>query len=533
MQPHDFTWIFALGIVGSICDAFGIGANDVANSFASSISSGSLTLVQACIVASFTEFLGALLLGASTSETIKGGILDVKEFAPQPELLMLAMLCALIGSATWVISASKYGFPVSTTHSIVAGIMGTGIAAFGGGAITWGYDGVAKIITSWFISPAVAGIATAIIYLPTRYFILESPNSFKRGVLAIPIYFFCTALVGSFFIIYKAVPSDKKGSLSDGAIVGISFGVAAAVTAFGWFFFVPWVKRRVTGKEDLRWYHMPVVYFVKHRPMPPAPEPEPSSPHELGSGSNLEIEEKVAVSTKHCEDPDAAAQQEDAASDNVPWHTKMLRKIKYYALYGVKQDVRNLDNEKMAAIHGAAKRFDDDTEYLFSFLQVITACLASFAHGSNDVANAAGPISAIYDTWKTAVVDVDGKSDVPKWVLAMAGGGIVLGLLTLGHRVMRRVGNGITYLTPSRGFSAELGASLTVLTASQIGLPVSTTHCLVGAVTAVGLCNGSFRALNWKTLGMCMVSWLITLPVAGLIAGLIFAFASNAPNKLF
>ncbi|KAJ2010927.1 hypothetical protein IWW57_006784, partial [Coemansia sp. S610] len=111
MNPHDFTWIFALGIVGSISDAFGIGANDVANSFASSVSSGSLTLAQACIIAIFTEFLGAFLLGSNTSETIKGGILSVELFAPQPEILMLGMLCALVGSAVWVIYASKKGIP--------------------------------------------------------------------------------------------------------------------------------------------------------------------------------------------------------------------------------------------------------------------------------------------------------------------------------------------------------------------------------------------------------------------------------------
>ncbi|KAJ2113323.1 hypothetical protein GGH17_006375, partial [Coemansia sp. RSA 788] len=190
MVPYDFTWIFALGIVTSICDAYGIGANDVSNSFASSISSGSLSMMQACIIASFTEFLGAFLLGAETTETIKGGILSAELFVPQPELMMLAMLCALVGSASWVIFASKIGAPVSSTHAIVGGLIGTGIAAFGGGAIKWTFDGVGKIILSWFVSPIVSGIITSLIYLPTRYFILENPNSLKRGILAIPIYFF-------------------------------------------------------------------------------------------------------------------------------------------------------------------------------------------------------------------------------------------------------------------------------------------------------------------------------------------------------
>ncbi|KAJ2080289.1 hypothetical protein H4R24_003164 [Coemansia sp. RSA 988] len=536
MDPFDFTWIFALGIVSSICDAYGIGANDVANAFASSVSSGSLTMIQACIIASFTEFLGAFLLGSSTAETIKGGILSVDRFSDQPELLMLGMLCALIGSATWVIFASRYGIPVSTTHSIVGAIIGVGISAFGGDAIQWGYSGVAKIITSWFVSPVVAGIVTAIIYLPTRFFVLESPNSLNRGIRAIPIYFFCTALIGAFYIIYKGVPETDSDKLPIGAIVGISFGVAAAVTAFSWFFFVPWLKRRVVGKENLRWYHLFVIHFVKHRPMPPPEEPTPSPEATSGmeSGCRSEIEEKSIKGAQQCDDfdPSTNDQQNDDTVNKKPWYIKLLQLIKRYALHGVTQDVRNLNNDKMTAIHNAAKKFDDDTEYLFSFLQVITACLASFAHGSNDVANAAGPIASIYDVWKTGKVDVTGESPVPSWILAMAGGAIVLGLLTLGYCVMRRLGNGVTYLSPSRGFSAELGTSLTVLTASQIGLPVSTTHCIVGAVASIGLCNGSVRAVNWKTLGWCFLSWMITLPVVGLISGLLFAFASNAPNNL-
>ncbi|KAJ2320305.1 hypothetical protein GGI00_006254, partial [Coemansia sp. RSA 2681] len=208
-------------------------------------------------------------------------------------------------------------------------------------------------------------------------------------------------------------------------------------------------------------------------------------------------------------------------------------RLKYYILRGVKKDVRNLNNKKLANVHEAARKFDDDTEYLFSFLQIITACLASFSHGSNDVANAAGPIASIYDIWKTAEVDASGKAPIPMWILAMAGVAIDVGLLTFGYHVMRKLGNGVTYLSPSRGFSAELGTSLTVLTASKIGLPVSTTHCITGAITAIGLCNGNFRALNWKMLMWCFLSWIITLPVAGLVAGLLFAFGANAPNKLF
>ncbi|KAJ2365963.1 hypothetical protein IW150_006073, partial [Coemansia sp. RSA 2607] len=434
------------------------------------------------------------------------------------------------------------GMPVSTTHSIIGAVIGVGISAFGGGAIQWGYSGVAKIITSWFVSPIAAGIVTAIIYLPTRFFVLESPNSLERGIRAIPIYFFVTALIGSFYIIYKGAPGTDASSLSIGTIIGICFGVATGISAFSWFFFVKWLRRRVVGKENVRWYHIFVIHFVKYRPSPsplsPASVTNSSTDAEITGAieSGADCDAKLSAYAKNVDqdlDDDVESSEEHKSESLASKLLRLLQKIKYYALRGVRKDVRNLDNKDLANVHDAAKKFDDDTEYLFSFLQVITACFASFSHGSNDVANAAGPISSIYDIWKTARVDISGTAPVPTWVLAMAGAAIDLGLITYGYHVMRRLGNGVTYLSPSRGFSAELGTSLTVLTASKIGLPVSTTHCITGAITAIGLCNGNFRALNWKMLAWCFLSWIFTLPIAGLIGGLLFAFGSNAPNKLF
>ncbi|KAJ1948643.1 hypothetical protein FBU59_001498 [Linderina macrospora] len=531
MEIHDYTWIFVVGIIAACADAFGIGANDVANSFASSVSSGSLTLAQACIIAVFTEFLGAFLLGSNTAETIKSGIMDVKLFVPQPELMMLGMLCAVAGSAIWVLTASKFGMPVSTTHSIVGAIIGVGIAAFGGDAIKWDYSGVAKIVTSWFVSPVAAGIVTAIIYMPTKIFVLKSVNSLERGIKAIPIYFFITSLISAFYLIYKGAPGTKASKMSTGTIVGISFGVAAGVTALAWVLFVPWLRRRVVGKENVRWFHIPIIHFVKPRPSIPAPE---EIPGELENGEGKDIQEKLTATGKTIEAESAGTAQSDTEAEFQEQSRvkSIFTKVTDLALRGVRKDVRNLDNKKLESVHEAAQKFDGDTEYLFSFLQVITACLASFSHGSNDVANAAGPIAAIYDIWRTAEVDPKGKAEVPSWILAMAGAAIDLGLLTYGYHVMRKLGNGVTYLSPSRGFSAELGTSLTVLTASKIGLPVSTTHCITGAITSIGLCNGSWRALNWKMLSWCFLSWIVTLPVAGVLAGLLFAYGKNAPTQM-
>ncbi|KAL7314036.1 hypothetical protein PS15m_007695 [Mucor circinelloides] len=558
MEIHEYTWIFAVGMVVAFADAFGIGANDVANSFATSVSSGSLTLVQACIVACFTEFLGAVLLGAETAETIKGGILSIEHYVQQPEMLMLAMFCALCGSATWVLTASRFGWPVSTTHSIVGAIIGVGIAAFGGNSIDWGFSGeftgVAQIITSWFLSPIAAGVVAAIIYMITKYAILRRVESFKWGIRLVPVYFFFTAGIEAFYIIYKA-PGGGSKTMSIGTIVGIAIGVAAVCAAFGQFCFCPWVVRKIKGRESLKLYHMFYIFLVKKQPtieeLSEAENRVNSRPASIRSGAHLDDEAavdnevltpgEVNEKLKQLNSDAEIAQNENIVSAvNTPenkgnWFTAKATQYKAkavaFAMNGLRQDVRNLDNDKLAHVHANAELFEDDAEYLFSFLQVITACMASFAHGSNDVSNAVGPISSIYEVWSTGQVDVAGKVPIPIWILVYGGVAIDFGLAIMGYRVMRAMGNNITYFTPSRGFCAELSAALTVLTCSQIGLPVSTTHCITGASAAIGLCNtNGWKAVNWKMLAWCWFSWFLTLPAAGLVAGLLFALLANAPK---
>ncbi|KAG2198591.1 hypothetical protein INT47_001038 [Mucor saturninus] len=535
MEIHDFTWIFAVGMVVAFMDAYGIGANDVANSFATSVSSGSLTLGQACIIACFTELLGAILLGANTAETIKGGILSIDHYVAQPEMLMLAMLCALVGSATWVLTACKFGWPVSSTHSIVGAIIGTGIAAFGADSITWGWDGVAQIIASWLISPIAAGIVAAIIYSITKYAILRQVESFKWGIRLVPVYFFFTAFIEAFYIFLEApgLGEDNLGGM--GGVVGIAAGIAVFFAAFGQFFFCPWVVRRVKGRESIKWFHMFVIPWVAKRPTIDEVDVEEHADARPASVRSQSGEIAEVITPANEKKLNEVMLQENVAEPfpvkKNGWLTSMKDKVVDAALSGVRQDVRNLENNDLAKVHASAEIFEDDAEYLFSFLQIITACMASFAHGSNDVSNAIGPISSIYEIWSTAAIDVSGTVGIPVWILVYGGVAIDVGLMTMGYRVMRSMGNNITFFTPSRGFCAELSAALTVLTCSKIGLPVSTTLCITGASAAIGLCNtNGYKAVNWKMLGWCGISWVITLPCAGLVAGLLFALCSNAPK---
>jgi PiT family inorganic phosphate transporter len=171
---------------------------------------------------------------------------------------------------------------------------------------------------------------------------------------------------------------------------------------------------------------------------------------------------------------------------------------------------------------------DDDrfanVEKVFAILMVFTACAMAFAHGSNDVANAVGPMAAAIATIKSGAITA--KSTMPSWILLAGGIGIVVGLATFGYKVMATIGKKITELTPSRGFAAELGASCTVVLASGIGLPISTTHTLVGAVLGVGLARG-IAALNLRMVGNIFTSWVITLP-AGAILSIIFFYVFKA-----
>ncbi|KAI9489749.1 phosphate transporter [Zychaea mexicana] len=542
MNPYDFTWIFGVGMVVAFTDAYGIGANDVANSFASSISSGSLSLVQAVIIACFTEFLGALLLGSGVTSTIKDGIIDITLFDGTPEMLMMGMMCALIGSSTWVLTATRFGWPVSTTHSIIGAVCGFGIAGYGGGAVDWTWNGIIQIVVSWFLSPCLAGVVAAIIYLITKYAVLRQVDSVKWGLRLVPVYFFVTVTIAVFYICFKA-PGAKEAGLEISHIVGIAFGCGGAIGIYMAVFLCPWLKRVVIDREDVKWYHIPVIWWVpKQRSIEEGLEAARKELEEAEANAQLpkaDDEEKVAgdhVSDKLATTEDVHVESSSAAEQAPP---KTLRerfheikeRVLAVVLHGLRQDVRNLNNDKLKKMHEAAEIYDDDVEFMFSYLQILTAIVASFAHGSNDVSNAIGPLATIFEIWQTGAVAEE--ASVPVWILVYGGAAIDIGLATMGYRLMRAMGNNITRLTPSRGFAAELGAALTVLTASQLELPVSTTHCIVGATVGVGLCNGNLRAVNWKMLALTMLGWVCTLPAAGLVSGLIYAFCAYGPSFVY
>ena len=407
---------YILLIIGCVCGffmAWGIGANDVANAMGTSVGARALTLWQAVLVACVFEFAGAYLAGGEVTSTIRKGIIDAGVMSDNPELLVYGMIASLLAAGIWLLIASYFGWPVSTTHSIVGAIVGFAAVGIGFDAVKWGKVG--SIVASWVVSPVMAGTVSFLLFTSVKRLILQTSDPFMSAKRYVPFYMFLAGFVVSMVTFLKGLKH-----------VGLSF----------------------TASESIAWSLVFALVISL-----------------LG--------------------------------------TLMLQRID------------NTKKEKNGAIF-------DGVERIFAVLMVFTACAMAFAHGSNDVANAIGPLAAIVSVVQSGG-EIASKSLLPPWVLLIGASGIVIGLGTLGYRVMMTVGRAITELTPSRGFAAELAAAGTVVVASGTGLPISTTHTLVGAVLGVGLARG-IGAINLGVVGKIILSWIVTLPVgAGL--SILFFFA--------
>lgn len=551
MALHQFDYIFAIAMIFAFLDAWNIGANDVANSFASSVSSRSLKYWQAMALAGICEFLGAVLVGNRVSDTIRNKIIDVEVFAADPAVLMLTMACALIGSSLWLTAATSVGMPVSTTHSIVGAVIGSSIAAKGAKNIVWGWGGVSQIIASWFIAPAIAGCFASIIFLISKYLVLERKNfstSLNNALLLVPTLVFITFSILTMLIVWKGAPSLNLDDLSDGALAGSIVGVGAVATLLYMLFFYPYYRRKLVHNDwTLRWfdvYRGPTFYFMPTDNVPPMPEnhqltidyykgrrQEEPKPEPDTKADSVDIE-LLSVTTGH-----SAPQQ---TTRQLWWLLLKQGPKKWpYLLWlvvshGFTKDIISTQMNggvlagDLRAVHGKSKFYDNRIEFLYSLLQAITAGTMSFAHGANDIANATGPLATVYLVWKSNTTA--SKADVPIWVLCYAAAALVIGCWTYGYRIMANLGNKLILQSPSRGFSIELGAAVTTVMATQLAIPVSTTQCAVGATVFVGLCNKDLRAVNWRMVLWCYLGWVFTLPMAGIIAGIINGIILNAPR---
>ena len=438
--------IVAAAAIGAYM-ALNIGANDVANNVGPAVGSKALSLVGALIIAAVCESAGALLAGGDVVGTISKGIVS-PDMVSDPRIFTLLMMSALVSAALWINLATVFGAPVSTTHSIVGGVAGAGIAAAGFLAVNWGEMG--RIAASWVISPVLGGIIAAMFLAFIKTFIIYQDDKIAAARRWVPV---LVAIMAGAFAAYLALKGLKKIEYVKNAIDGdvlkaLSVGGVAALAT--WAVSVPLIRRQSEGLEN---------------------------------------------------------------------RNKSLRE-------------------------------------LFKVPLIISAALLSFAHGANDVANAIGPLAAIVSTVQEGVVSA--KVDIPLWVMLIGALGISFGLALFGPKLINMVGAQITKLNPMRAFCVALSAAITVIIASWLALPVSSTHIAVGGVFGVGFFREWYTANSKRrreyvrrTAGRrspeeaeaiaaspdlrrhrrlvrrhhfmtIIAAWVITVPIAGLLSGGIF-----------
>eukprot|EP00960_Hanusia_phi_P008278 236748-Hanusia_phi.AAC.1 len=527
------TWAFFWAFL----DAYSIGANDVANAFANSVAARTITYRQACLLACIFELVGCVALGSAVTDTIKSKITQVNYFKNDPYVLALGMSTVNIGSGLWVVMATALSMPVSTTHAVVGAVLGIGIAAWGTGGVIWSYEakGFLQIVASWFISPVVSGALSAIFYLVTKFVILKNPDDVaaRRGIALLPLYFFFVFGVIAGFMCMKGIPALKstpyKVTVPVTVAIGIFFGI------LGYVFCVPWARRFIIDNENLPWYTMFWQFAIPKGAYGYVTDEAPTKGDmESAVGGDVAIPQQYtgqafgepaeyAISGSAFGDNGKGTEESAGSEQSDNFLVKVLKVVSP----GMFMDIAELQEED-ADMHARAFQANPKTEELFKILQLSTCCFFSLAHGANDLANAVGPFATVWMVYSTGMVN--SKADVPLWLLFYGGIALDIGLLTMGHQIMSALGNRLTLQSPSRGFNIELGAMFCVMVFSRLGIPVSTTHCISGATTGVGLCNGDVKAVNWKLLGVIFGGWIITCPAAGVVTGLIFWAVISAPN---
>ena len=408
--------------------AWNIGANDVANAMGTSVGSGALTLRNAIIIAAVFEFCGAFFAGDAVTDTVRKGVLVIseEEMAHLSRELQYGFIAAMLAAALWITVATRYGLPVSTTHSIVGGIIGFGLFI---DPTLIDFQKVGQIVLSWVFSPLLGGVLAYGTFMVIRMTIMESEDPIQRSRWMAPILAFPTFFVLGLALQYKALK-----------------------------------------------YLLPSTWL-------PAKD----------CAANISFTEAVVECLP-------------VQSLQIALLLAALASLSLYLL------LRN---------HEFKQTGYAGVEQIFIWLQIITACYVAFAHGANDRSNAIGPTAAVWQVYQMGVLS--SEAEVPLWLVLLGSAGIVIGIATWGHRVMKTIGEKITHITPTRGFAAQFAAATVVLLFSLpfLAVPISTTHTLVGSVVGVGLARGT-SSVDFGVFGKIAASWVASIPAAGIGAVLLY-----------
>jgi len=527
-QIEQFLWLVVMGGFVCFAMAWGIGANDVANAFATSVGARAITLKQATVIAGIFEFIGAVGLGASVTSTVRKGIIDNEAFKGEEDILLLGMFCALLSAALWLALATKYSLPVSTTQTVVGAIAGFAICAKGVSSINWigdtdedgnleKFNGVLFIALFWFASPFFAAVASMLIFMPIRSLLLRRDDAYRHSLRCWPVFVWLVVFIMVFFLLEKGLKRiewDVEDSL--GATFGITMGAATIVAIAVYFALIK------TGVVE-RMVERTVGSVSTARSTTVTASPSAAIDVEM---ANAETEKMSS------EDAEA----KETEKTEVEMEPSGAGKLKSVALHGLNVDIHDDLGQMELDIHANAEKFDPKVERSFAWLQVCTAALCIFAHGSNDVANAVAPFAAMVALYQTGAVS--SKVEVYEWILVIGACGMVFGLSTYGYKIMKCLGVKMAPMTCSRGYSIELASSSVVILASYYGFPTSTTHAQVGATVGIGLVELSradsklsiAQVVNWKLLAQVLFGWVLTLLISGLTSAVLFSLLAYSPS---
>eukprot|EP00667_Euglena_gracilis_P009047 EG_transcript_9187 len=521
IQP-EYLWIVIVGGLFCFGASWGIGANDTSNSWGSTVGAKAISVRNAAILAGIFEVTGAFSLGATVGGTLKSGITPPEYYCEDNYSLvvrMIGMLSAVLGMFVWLVVASRMGMPVSTTHAAVGGICGFGIVTRGWGAVVW-WPTMGKVFISWVTSPLLSALLGCVLQWSVMRLLFSGPpgSVYRKNVRFIPA--ICGLFIGVavVFALFIGGKSNAAISALPAWVFGLIFFLVSAVMVLLLYGVAHWVRRRrrIDADAFASPGSAPVFEAV------PKPEPPTLPPHPLSQSHNSvdSLEEESPLDAQPFQAnplPDPAAEGNIQAqfgdcqrlvavegsngelNGSPPRHTTAAEAVDIYA---------GLSAERVAA------------EELWKPLCWVVAATESFVHGANDVGNAIGPYAAMIDSYEARCPA--GSPTIPYWVLGVGACGILVGLATYGHRVMRTLGVEIAVITPQRAVASEMATVLSVLLATAMAIPVSTTHCAVGGIAGVAVAQFGWREVNWRTLSGVAWCLVLTVPACALMTAAVF-----------
>ncbi len=487
---NHYTTIFILATIFGLFMAFNIGGNDVANSFGTSVGAKTLTIPQALAVAAIFEVSGAMIAGGEVTDTIRKGIVDLSSMDIKPMQFVYIMMSALLSAAIWLLYATKKGYPVSTTHSIIGGIVGSSITL---GFVLNGADTVLdlvqwnKILTiamSWVISPVLGGLSSYILYSMIKKYVLDFNDEAHENLQKIK----------------KEKKAYKKNHKAN--FESLSEQEQRVYTNA--------LARDAHVKDDEDFdiddfeteYHKTLHEYDNKKEKLDAHKALQNYVPIIAAVGSIVISAMLIF--KGLKNMDL-----EFTSLNKFLIMMMIASIVWMATYILAKTLKG-------------KSLETSTFLIFSWMQVFTASGFAFSHGSNDIANAIGPFAAILDVLRSG--EIGSSATIPPVAMLSFGVALIAGLWFIGKEVIQTVGTNLTTMHPASGFSAELAAAAVVLSASMFGIPVSSTHILIGAVLGIGLVNHN---ANWSLMKPIALAWIITLPAAATLSAITFLALFN------